>query len=941
MLQIGVIQLDPTRRLVKLRGQAVRMNARGFDLLECLVQAGGEVVSKEALIERVWPGLVVEEANLQVQISTVRKALGADRELIETVARQGYRFAVNLVIDASGVTFSPTTGIPVTNLPHPVSALIGRDRVIDEVSALLSARRVVTLTGPGGIGKTRVALEAGHRAIAHYPAGVWFVDLSSIHSPELVAGRVASALGARVDHYAHGYRAIADLIGDDRLLLILDNCEHLINELAELATTLIRFAPQMRILATSREALVVEGELIYQVPSLGFDRAMSAGDEASSAVALFQSRVSALGLDVPNDEHHVEQIRTLCARLDGIPLVIEIAAGWLTVVGLDALLERIDDQLPLQMTGNRSLAPRHVTLGATLDWSFNLLEEDEREIACLCAVFAGGFTLDAALALCAPKFASARAVSLLSSVARKSLICVDLDELGTRYRILETTRVYLRDKLRERGGWDAVVRRHVDYFLGFFKDAAEDPGPELRIRHLQTYLRETDNARAAIEWAYSQPGTSVLGAKLAARMMYPMFNASMIQECSRLAERALQVNKDHVLGDRVLEMELLGMRAAAISYTIGPTDEVASLWGRALSLAEYCGDVVTGARALWGLWTQRLYAGLPRESLRFANFYAGYDSTDRTAHEMHAHRLIGTSMHFAGDQNVAWDRLDHVARQFDYSVHHIPMIGSRFDQRRAAQVTLTRVNLLKGKLSTALSDVALITSDYALGVAPPMLRCYALIDMAIPVSMILHQWELARRYCDELKEVLSAHPLSIWAACNACFSDIIEMHLRRSTQKRVQLETHIDRLQQMRFLVHLSLIECLCAQRRYDEGDYAEALATIERAYSDCIARDEAWCLPEILRLRAECVLRLNGTEALAPAERDFVEGLVMARDQGAVLWELRLAKSYAGFLVSQARATEATLILRQAYDRFDEGFELPDLVAAKVMLQALQSETM
>jgi predicted ATPase/DNA-binding winged helix-turn-helix (wHTH) protein len=936
MIQLGMIELEPSRRRLKVRGETVPLSARAFDVLEALLLAGGAVVPKEELFRRVWPGLVVEENNLQVQVSAIRKALGDDREWVQTVSKRGYRLVVEHVVDATGMQLHEAGAghtVEPTNLPFPVSGIIGRERAIGELGTLLAVQRIVTLTGPGGIGKTRLSLEAGWRTLPQFADGVWLAELGSLATPLLVAGTVASALGVRIVNHAARHKEIAEAIGDRHLLLVLDNCEHLIEEVAQLVECIARTAPHAHVLATSREPLGVYGETAYIVPSLDVSSANASPDGPEpSAVLLFLARMRALSSGMPDDSRDRALVRALCERLDGIPLAIEIAAAWAPTLGLEQLSARLDDRFRLLMAGGRTALPRHRTLRATLDWSFDLLGEAERTMFCSFAVFAGGFTLDAALALCPPGMAPLLAIGIVTGLVRKSLIVVDVDATGARYRLLETTRAYALEKLREQGGWDRVSASHASFFAGLLRLAQVDPGAEHREAQLGRYRHELDNVRAAIDWALVGGRDPELGVSLAARVTPLMFDFSLLEECATLADRALRVltpGDERPAGE---ELTLLGMKAAAVAYTQGPTEEVAATWKRVQAIATRLADPVALWRATWGIWNQKIYAGEPEASLPFAHQGARIETPYPEAIGLLQHRMLGTTLHFLGNQHEARRHLEQIVTRYDHRVHHIPMLGSRLDHGRAARVTLTRVVWLLGELdhATELNRRNVTDSERA---APPLLRSYALVEAAIPVSLMLRQWQAAGRYCDELQKGLAIHRVPILEACAACFADMVSIRSGHAPERLARLKANIERLRRTHFLTHLTLILCVMAEELGAAGQAAQGLEMVGEALRTCERTGEGWCVPELLRVRGELTL-IGGTQcALELAGRDFVAAIGLANSQGALFWELRAAVSLARAERGTGRADAARARLKAVYDRFTEGFDSADLIAARALI--------
>ncbi|HVH80288.1 MAG TPA: winged helix-turn-helix domain-containing protein [Stellaceae bacterium] len=387
----------------------MRLGSRAFDILTVLIERAGEIVGKDELIARAWPQTFVEEANLKIQVSALRRALGdgqAGQRYVVTVPGRGYNFVArvsreDVVSTSPRLTLAPPG---MHNLPHAVTRMIGREEVAATLVSRLSRERLVTIVGPGGIGKTTVALAVAERMISSYEHGVWLVDLAPLGDPRLVSSAVATVLGreVRTDNPLPGL--VAGL-RDKRMLLLLDNCEHVIEEAANLAQALLGGAPNVSILATSREALGVRGERESRLVSLAAPPTapwITAAEAATfPAVQLFVERVTAVVEDFVLTDANAPLIAEICRRLDGLPLAIEFAAPRVEVLTLEAGLARLNDNLPLSRAHRRTSLPRHRTMRAVIDWSYGLLSEDEQRWFRALGVFAGGFSVEAATAIAA------------------------------------------------------------------------------------------------------------------------------------------------------------------------------------------------------------------------------------------------------------------------------------------------------------------------------------------------------------------------------------------------------------------------------------------------------------------------------------------------------------------------------------------------------------
>jgi predicted ATPase len=396
------------------------------------------------------------------------------------------------------------------NLPTHLTSFVGRGQEVSEARRLLARARLLTLTGAGGVGKTRLALQVATEVVGDYPGGAWFVDLAPLHDAAFVPTAIASVLAAKEEPARPLIETLVDVLGGQSVLLLLDNCEHLVAACAELADRLLHACPGLRVLATSREALHIAGETTWRVPSLLLPEASLSSPEqvqASPAVHLFVERAAAVQPRFRLDEHNAGAVAAICRRLDGIPLAIELAAARSSVLSPEQIAARLVDRFAVLVTGSRTAPARQQTLRATIQWSYDLLTPAERRLLERLAVFAGGWTLEAAEAVCASdEIAPEATLDLLSGLVGKSLVQAEPQANGTiRYRLLETVRQYAEGKLADSGEAAALRVRHRDYHLALAGDAVDGlSGPD-QVEWLERLEAEHDNLRAALAWCQADP----------------------------------------------------------------------------------------------------------------------------------------------------------------------------------------------------------------------------------------------------------------------------------------------------------------------------------------------------------------------------------------------------------------------------------------------------
>ena len=479
VISFGLFRLLPARRLLLEGDRIVRIGGRALDLLIALVERPGELVSKPELIAKVWPHTFVEEGNLKVHIAALRRALGdgqAGNRYISTIAGRGYCFVAPVIrsADLSPATAQHSAAEPLINLPEPLTRLIGIDDVVSRVSAQLAHHRLITLAGPGGIGKTSVAVVTAAELTDSYEHGVWFVDLTAISDPRLLSAAVGSAIRPDIS-------SLLSFLSDKRMLLVLDNCEHIIEAAAALVFQVMRAAPGVQILATSREPLSVEGEHLHHLKPMEIPHLSSALSAAEAlkfpAIQLFVERAANILGEFSLRDVDVPPVIDICRKLDGIPLAIEVAAAGIDALGLLGVVSRLDHPLRLPATRRRTAAPRHQTLRAVLDWSYRLLTKEEQRVLRRLSVLAGSFTMEAAAAVAAdPTDTESQMVDQVVALVAKSLIAADGNGSDTRLRLLATTRAYAFERLAESGEVDAIARRQAR-----FSQHSPSAAPMLRV----------------------------------------------------------------------------------------------------------------------------------------------------------------------------------------------------------------------------------------------------------------------------------------------------------------------------------------------------------------------------------------------------------------------------------------------------------------------------
>ncbi|HVJ43019.1 MAG TPA: winged helix-turn-helix domain-containing protein [Dongiaceae bacterium] len=933
----GKFRLTPARRQLLKEDDEVLIRSRPFDLLLTLIERRGQVVSKDELFELVWPGRIVEEGNLTVHISTLRKILGT--ETITTVPGQGYRFVVEVREVTSEPRVLPRHVTQLGNIARPLTRLIGREAAVETISKRLEEYRLVTIVGAGGIGKTRVSIEVAVTLRQQYTGGIWLVDLTDVEKPDTLPGHIAEAMGIELvgDNQQHRLNVA---LGETTCLIILDSCEHLLRASTMAAEAILRACFGVRILATSREPLRAEGESIHRLGPLTLspeDDAITGQNIRSFAAAdLFIERAAAGDDSFTLTDHTAATVMAICRRLDGIPLAIELAAGRLNSLGLDNLLHRLDDRFDFLTGGRRTALPRHQTLAATLDWSFRLLSPAEAQVLRRLSTFSGGFTIAAAeaVARCDDIEAGGDVVELLSNLVAKSLIAVENGKYATRFRLLNTTKSYLNKKLDESGECAMILRRHAEFFLGLLTEAQGNWERDAADEWLETYRPEVENIRLALNWAFGGEGDVTLGISLASVAVGPMFEMGLLESSRQIAERAIAELSASDQPNLREEMVLQANLGAALLYTRGPVQETQTAWSRALDIAVRLSDRLAEARALWGLWSHYLYSGQPRLAMGFADRHVALAPDDNDVMSLISYRIVGVTQHFLGEQEAAHRNLSEVIANSGSESYRRQSTDLHIDLGIAdvdivGRSHLARVLWLQGKYRESLSMAARSLQE-ARSDGHLMTLSFVLTEAVIPLYLLAGD-ETAAKSCTEMlfNEKTSAGP-NIWQTYGRCFDAIILMRSYGIEAGQYRFLAALADLRAANFFIQAPLILGMYAELLVESGCYDQALASVDEALGRCDAHEDRWFRPELLRIKARI---MAARSAMEDAQSCLKAALDCAERQGALTWQLRTATQLAKLRHDFFPGEDWREPLLTVFRRFADGQNTEDLQAAEAML--------
>ena len=941
-LKFGPFSLSVAQRQLKKGDHSIPIGGRALDVLIALTERAGEVVAHKELIARVWPDVIVEEANLRVHIAALRRALGDGVDgtrYVSNVAGRGYCFVAAVTrTGTKGVLPLPAAGVTnqVHRLPALLTRMVGRDETVRMLLNQMLTRRFVSIVGPGGVGKTTVAVAVAHALVEVFHGAVVFVDFGALADPRLVPTAVASSLGLAMTSQ-DPLLSLLGFLRDRRILLVLDNCEHLIDAAAQLGERVVDEAPQAHILATSREALRAEGEhvhLLYSLDSPPNDPSMSAAEAIRyPAVQLFLERALAGGYHSELSDTDAPVVAMICRRLDGIALAIELAASRVGSLGINGTAELLDNRFRGVWNGRRTALPRHQTLNSMLDWSYNLLSDLEKGVLCRLSVFVGEFTITAACDVAAEaEFEDALVTQAVTNLLAKSLISTSQGQRSTYYRLLDTTRAYALAKLADRGETDRIARRHAATFCKYLRDdriLQSGSGEEV----LVGYASQIGNVRAALDWALSAGGDRAIGIEMAACAAPLLIGLSLLDECRSYCQRALAMIAETSSGTRA---EMILQRALALSsmFTRGNSDEVRAAIARGLELAENWNDRPHQLELLAGhnIFLIRIadFSG----ALAVAQQAIAAAQADRNAADLvMTEWMLGVSHHLVGNQTAAQHHCE------SGMIHAAELGGATpkffgYDHRVRALVALARALWLRGFSNQALRT-AQEAIDEAAGPDQPISVCISLI-YAAPVFRWIGDLDRAEYFVDRLIKYAERYSLAPYRAVGIALKGELTV-ARGEPEKGLRLlREALAAFYSEQHNILLTVFTAALAEGLKKTGRLEEALLTLNGAISRATSYGTTFDIPDLLRLKAEVLMEMPQGDRTV-AVNYLKESMKLAREQSALAYELRSATTLARFLSESGQPGEARNILGRVYDRFTEGHETADLKLASSLLTTLQ----
>jgi predicted ATPase/DNA-binding winged helix-turn-helix (wHTH) protein len=922
-------------------GQVLPLGGRALDILIYLADRPGEVIAKQELIDHVWSDVTVEEGSLRVHVAAIRKALGDGQfgnRYIANIKARGYSFVGTVVPLACSTESRNDKFRHQGRLSVRPTMMIGRETVVSEVSDKLRDERFVTLLGPGGIGKTTIALAVRRAAAEEFGGKVYFVDFESLTDSRHVAGAVATSLGVALKSNDPGLELV-DLVRSRKLLIILDSCEHVIEAVASLAEQLYRQTEEIHVLTTSRELLKVEGEHCYRV--LPLDYPPDGSEQTANAVLrypaaqLFVQRVAARAGSFVLTDEEAPFVAEMCRKLDGLPLAIELAAGQVAALGIKNTVARLVSRRKLLKLSHRTAVPRHRTLKATLDWSCDLLSDAERIVFRRIAPFVGHFTLDGARHVAGELGADTGEIfDAIAGLVEKSLIATRLDDGQQWYRLLDTTRAYALGKLEEHDELDVISGRHAKYVAEFLESQREMMLALPRARRTAAYSDQLSNIRAALEWSFGPHGDDEIATRLAAASAQVFLELSLLIECQAWAERAIALLGTRNQNSR-RAMEIYASLPLVLMHTEGNDQHVRASFSHALEIAINQGDLAYELRLLSGLFMYSHWTMDIRGATDIADRSKKLALKTRDPDDMAlAESMLAASNHLLGNHIIAQQHCESGLR---YTESRLRFRAGQhlFHYTSFLLVGMARSLLYRGLLDRSLQYAKLaIEESEKSGHPATFCRSLALI---VPVFLTMADTRRSDQYIAELSDLSAAHSLKPYCAIATGLRGqwlLLQNNLLDaiSLLKRALEELHAQRQEMLNMD-----FTCDLAAALMKAGGHEQALRLVLNAIDGQQRVGKFLHMPALFRMKG-LILASRPDEDYFEAEGSLLSAIDWAKRQSATLFELKAATELAKLLLRQGRMPEAYKHLSAALDRMPAGIVSPDYARALQILSQLQS---
>ncbi|SIO58027.1 Predicted ATPase [Bradyrhizobium erythrophlei] len=912
-IAFGPYVLLPGKRTLNRDGNAVRIGDRTFDLLLALIASPGEVMSKTDLARRVWQREWIEEATVRVTIAALRKLLGQmpdGEEYVVTVVGRGYAFSASANVEhSSGRRFERKAGrairaVPESGrLPALLSPILGRQTDIRQIGDLLAMHRLVTIVGTGGIGKTTTAVSCAAQR-TEIGDGVRFVDFGPIRDPVLVPARIAAALDAE-QTIPDPWSFVINQLGPRRQLLVLDNCEHVADAAASMVEEILRSAPNVTIMATSREPLRAAGEVVFRLGALSLPEAddVGAADAMThSAIQLFVDRVQAGLPDFILTDGLAPTAIDICRRLDGIALAIRLAAGRVPAFGVKGVAGLLDDRFRVLSRGQRTAPARHQTLEAAFDWSYELLAPAEQMVLARIAAFAHTFTLDAAKNVAASSpIEKDELAEIIGNLVSKSLVVFIQDEIEPTYRLLETVRVFASARLSAAGEEAATLERHARYCAEQCKASLAEMTGSKQSGATHAAKAALDDIRAALRWSL-QAGDPVAATETVSAVLPVMLHLGLVAESGDWIERVLAIETD---SRRRLELMISLGSALILSTPHWPT--IVKLYEEANNLACELDDVTGQLQAIHGLMVAAWNDRRCRDALAIATRHHDLAVRHGRSEDVVMSRcMIAAAHHGLGEFHRASEHLQFMLANYP-AERRSADVQRLFDMRTVALGFVARIEFSSGRISSSQS-----IAEQALAEAGDHVPSVFLVlsHIASPIAIDCMDWASAEKYIERLYEQCGHQ--AWWRIWADTLNDIFAVHAGQSEEALRRLDSFIVEDGGFRQLAHHCWFYLQVVKGHMAFGNHERARGLLTRLLAHVDACEDFWLKSELLTLEACLTAKLDPERAA----EGFRNAIRLARAQGAALFELGAAAGFVRFARGTAIEPEARRSFAEAYAR-------------------------
>ena len=916
----GPFVLDLTNRTLSKGGLPVRVRERELSILIYLAERAGSFVSRDELIAAIWSGAPVDDANVRVQMAALRRLLGDGgnrQDFVGFTPGRGYRFEAGEPEPQPCLAPPPehTTGEAVApsrhNLPIRIKPFFGRDEALRRLTDHLPLHRLVTIVGPGGIGKTTLALAGAEAVVQSYENGIRLVDLAGLSDARLITAGMAMTLGISLMS-PDPVDDLVKFLRDKQMLIVLDNCEHLVEAAASLVETILTRTREVQFLATSREPLRADSEWLFRLGPLEVPPGHKDLNACESlhypAVRLFVERARLSQSQFELIDNDVVAVSDLCRRLDGIPLAVELAAARVGLFGVRGLADQLADSFGTLTQGRRTALPRHQTLRATLDWSYDILPEREQQLLARLAIFRGEFTLASAQAVSG--LSSDDCVDGLAELTAKSLVNVDTLRHPAQYRMLFLTRDYALEKLMSSDEHDHVARRHAETYLRLLQAA----GNELSVPVANSWV---DDIRSALNWTLSETGDFEIGMQLVTASFGTALRIASFHERGLLLDQI--VARMRALGKPypAFELRLLVERISILQFDEDKEGAAQPVAAEAIVLAEDIrredGDLTPLTEILVTRISIYFSEANVSEMRRHIRMVRALSLPDKISGPVNIilERMEFQTEHFAGHQDQS---LSLIKKLLAYPpeilrVRHFT-IADYVNPAVTGRIFLSRVQWLQGFAEEA-SRTALDAIEMSRHL-DTFVQCYVLAFSAIPIALWRGNRAQAETLTHQMKAIAGASSFAYWHTWGPFYEAVIaapDAKALESTFAAMAVNSmEVDHIPT--FTAYLP----------------AAAVERVEAGFA-------GWNRPEIYRLQGA---RLQAASDMTGAQTLFTRALDLARAQSALAWELRAATSLADLWRTQDRHEDAHRLLSDVLDRFTEGLEDTDALTARRLLTRL-----